>query len=259
MGRWHQQRPEEKADSKCKRPQEKTQELLQNACVFHRSQHTLLPSDRLSIRQTALKFNVSYFKLRNRIKGLHQNAHQAHESQQSLSIIQERIIVEWLNELSNQSVPLSKRTLRKKVQDITGGCTSPGKQWITRFLARHPSLELGKPSSLDPKRAQCFNRTTVTNHFELLEKVLRELDIPWENVWNMDEKDCQRGGGRKSSAEKYFMPRNKRPCYHQRSGNLELVTIIECVNAMGDTIKPGSVFPEGQFHKGWLEVDPNIK
>jgi hypothetical protein len=106
----------------------------------------------------------------------------------------------------------------------------PGRQLITRFLARHPSIKLGKPSGLDPKRAQCFNDTTVTNHFELLKNVLHDLDIPWENVWNMDEKGCQRGGGRKVSAEKYFVPRNKRPCYRQRSGNLELVTIIECVN-----------------------------
>ena len=141
MGRRRQPRPEEKADSKHKRPQEKTQELLQDACVFHHSQHTLLPSNRLSIQQTALKFNVSYFTLRNRIKGLHQNAHQAHESQQSLSIIQERIVVEWLNELSNQSVPLSKWTLQKKVQDITGGCIRPGRQWITRFLAWHPMFQ----------------------------------------------------------------------------------------------------------------------
>ena len=100
---------------------------------------------------------------------------------------------------------------------------------------------------------------TITNHFELLEKVLRDLDIPWENVWNMDEKGCQRGGERKVSAEKYFVPRNKRPCYRQRSGNLELVTIIECVNAAGDSIKPGFVFPGKQFHKACLEVDPEIK
>jgi hypothetical protein len=259
MGRRRRLRPEEIADSKRKRQWEKTEELLQNACAFHYSQQSFLPDDRLSIRQTAVKFAVSYFTLRNRINGLHQNACQAHESQQSLSVVQERVVVEWLNELSNQSVPLSKRTLRKKVQDITGGHIKPGKQWITRFLARHPSLKLGKPSGLDPKCAQCFNRTTIKHHFKLLKKVLCDLDIPWENVWNMDEKGCQRGGGRKVSAEKYFVPRNKRPCYRQQSGNLELVTIIECVNATGDAIKPGFVFPGKRFHKGWLEVDSEIK
>jgi hypothetical protein len=259
MGRRRQSRPEEIADSKRNRTWEKTEELLQSACVFHRSQQNLPPDNCLSIRQIAAKFKVSYFTLRNRLNGQHRNAHHAHESQQNLSTIQERVLVEWLTELSNQSIPLSKRTLRKKVQDITGGRIRTGKQWITKFLARHPSLKLGKPSGLDPKRAQCFNRTTVTNHFELLAKVLRELDIPWENVWNMDEKGCQRGGGRKASAEKYFVPRNRRPCYRQRSGNLELVTIIECVNAAGDAIKPGFVFPGKQFHKGWLEVDPEIK
>jgi len=67
MGRRCQSRPEEKADSKRKRSKEKTEDLLQNACAFHCSQQTLLPDDRLSIRQTAVKFDVSYFTLRNRI------------------------------------------------------------------------------------------------------------------------------------------------------------------------------------------------
>ncbi len=75
----------------------------------------------------------------------------------------------------------------------------------------------------------------------------------------MDEKGCQRGGGRKRSAEKFFVPRNRRPCYRTKSDNLELVTIIECVNAEGSSIKPGFVFPGKEFHEEWLEVDPEIR
>ena len=71
MGRQRQARPVEKADSRRKRPREKTEELLRNACIFYHSQHTLLPDDRLCIRQTAVKFDVSYFTLRNRINGQH--------------------------------------------------------------------------------------------------------------------------------------------------------------------------------------------
>ncbi|KAG2084373.1 uncharacterized protein F5147DRAFT_797523, partial [Suillus discolor] len=64
-----------------------------------------------------------------------------------------------------------------------------------RFLHRHPSIKLGRPSGLDPKRGQCFNKTTVEDHFKLLREIMEELGIPWENVYNMDEKGCQRGGG----------------------------------------------------------------
>ncbi|PCH41691.1 hypothetical protein WOLCODRAFT_32541, partial [Wolfiporia cocos MD-104 SS10] len=48
---------------------------------------------------------------------------------------------------------------------------------------------------LDPKRAQAFNVATVAHHFELLQKVLNKLGIPWSNVYNMDEKGVQWGSG----------------------------------------------------------------
>ncbi|KAF6763327.1 hypothetical protein DFP72DRAFT_743852, partial [Ephemerocybe angulata] len=88
-----------------------------------------------------------------------------------------------------------------------------------------------------------FNKSSVQEHFKILESVLTEMEIPWENVWNMDEKGCQRGGGRKGTGEKFFIPRTQRPAYRQASGNLELVTIVECVNAEGDSIMPGIIFP----------------
>ena len=51
-----------------------------------------------------------------------------------------------------------------------------------------PELVLGRPSSLNPKHARTFNSTTVEHHFELLENFIQKHDIPWENVYNMDEK-----------------------------------------------------------------------
>ncbi|KAI0255363.1 hypothetical protein BJV78DRAFT_1119834, partial [Lactifluus subvellereus] len=55
---------------------------------------------------------------------------------------------------------------------------------------------------LDPKRAQPFNRTVVGHHFHLLKEVIEKNRVPWESVYNVDEKGCQRGGGRKASQRK---------------------------------------------------------
>ncbi|KIM43929.1 hypothetical protein M413DRAFT_68349, partial [Hebeloma cylindrosporum] len=74
----------------------------------------------------------------------------------------------------------------------------------------------------------------------------------------MDEKGCQRGGGRKASSRKYFVPRARRPKYKQRSANLELVTIIECVCADGTNLKPGFVFQGKEFSPEWFDVDDDI-
>jgi hypothetical protein len=40
---------------------------------------------------------------------------------------------------------------------------------------------------------------------------------------------------------------------------LELVTIIECISADGDSIKPGFIFPGVEFHPEWFQVDDGIR
>ncbi len=115
----------------------------------------------LSILAVAKKFKVNYYTLHNRTIGKHKDPREAHERQQILSHTQEKVLTEWLDDLSGQCEPVSKHALCTKVQALTGG-RKPSLSWIRRFLLRHPTLKLGKPSGLDPKRAQCFNKTTVT-------------------------------------------------------------------------------------------------
>ncbi|KAH7922725.1 DDE-domain-containing protein, partial [Leucogyrophana mollusca] len=149
-----------------------------------------------------------------------------------------------------------RRTIRQKVFAIAG--RSPSRNWLYRFLGRHPEIKLGRPSGLDPKRGQYFNRTAVKNHFDLLREVMEEHNIPWENVYNMDEKGCQHGGGRGQSRLKHLISRQKRSHYKFRSDNLELVTVIECVCADGTNLQPGFVFSGKQFSPEWFQVHPDI-
>jgi hypothetical protein len=53
----------------------------------------------------------------------------------------------------------------------------------------------------------------INEHFQELGQVLDEKQIWWSNVYNMDEKGCQRGGGRRMQAIKYFGPHSQRPHY----------------------------------------------
>jgi hypothetical protein len=170
------------------------------------AQTDLHPDDHYPISQVAGNFDVSYDTLCRWFQQLNQDAHTVHESQQFLSHVQECVILEWVKQLSDESEPITKRGLHRTIQQLTGGCVKPGKNWIKRFVEQHPTIKLAKPCGLDLKHAKCFNWTTVQNYFTILEKVLNELEIPWENVWNMEEKCCQRGGGWKRSVEKYFIP-----------------------------------------------------
>ncbi|RPD59929.1 DDE-domain-containing protein, partial [Lentinus tigrinus ALCF2SS1-6] len=202
-------------------------------------------------------FNVSYDTLLRRYKGVTKPRNLAHESQQILTHAQERALVDWLVHLSQIGRPLNKRTVRQKVKRISARHRTPSRKWLSRFLARHKELKLGKPSGLDPKRAQAFNEATVEHHFELLRQVMEEHNIPWAHVYNMDEKGIQRGR-RNGEQEKYILHRSERPMYKLRSANLELVMVIECVRADGESLKPAFIFPGKGFHKEWFDVDPDI-
>ncbi|CAK5284738.1 unnamed protein product, partial [Mycena citricolor] len=103
-----------------------------------------------------------------------------------------------------------------------------------------------------------FNQPVVDRYFDVLAGTLDEHEIPVENIYNMDEKGCQRGGGKKSARVKYFYSRRQRAKYRHRSANLELITILEAVCADGSTLKPGFVFPGVEHCPEWFNENQNI-
>jgi hypothetical protein len=233
-----------------------TEKLIQEACTQLRAQ--VKPSISGVLREIKARTGVTlpYHTVRNRFIGKHVPPRQAHTSQQLISPEAEMVLVDWITFLSDTGHPLSKRTIRKKAEALCG--KKPSKSWIVYFLRRHSTIKLGKPSGLDPKRAQAFNKPTVHKHFDLLLEIIRKHEIPIECVYNMDEKGCQRGGGRKHTNQKYFVQRSRRPKYRARSGHLELTTIIECVCADGTDLLPGFVFSGKEFAPEWFQVDPGI-
>lgn len=147
----------------------------------------------------AHKFEIPYTTLRNRYRGIRRPTKEAHEHERLLDPAQEQVMVDWMRFLGFIGRPICRATVRPKFVDLCGRL--PGKTWVWRFVNRHPELKLRKGSGLDPKRAQADN------------------EIPWENVYNMDEKGIQLGGGRKGTGCKYFYAREDRAQYNLRSGD----------------------------------------
>jgi len=210
-----------------------------------------------SVKKAAATWKIPTQTLRDRIKGKTRPRPQAHAEQQILSPEGEVVLVAWIQLWADTARPVSISRIQRIARDLSGG--KVGKNWVYRFLARHPELKLGKPSGLDPKRAQAFNETTVRDHFEQLAKALYPGIKP-SNLYNMDEKGCQRGGGRRIRNQKFIICNGKLVQYRVQSANLELITIIECVSADGAHIKPGFIFPQkkSSLEENWINVDPEI-
>jgi hypothetical protein len=201
------------------------------------------PQDKLNIAAVARSHSITYTTLRNRFRGHTKPRKAAHGCQQLVSPEQEAVLISWLKHLGVTGHPICKRTIKQQIQYMCK--QKPGKNWIYCFLERNPDIVLTKPSGLDPKRARAFNRPSVQKYFDQLKHIVETHSIPSTNIYNMDEKGCQQGGGKKGSSRKYFYSRQTRAKYKHRSANLELVTIIECVCADGVALSPGFVF-EGQ-------------
>jgi hypothetical protein len=204
-----------------------------------------------NITKAARELNLPYQTLRRRFLGLARPKAEAHQNQMLLSPTQEKTVVDWILYLAATGHPVDKRAIRAIVKDV---CSKrPSGMWIKLFRRRHPEVKLGKARGLDPRRAQAFNRPVVSRYFAQLQRLIEEYNIPEENIYNMDEKGVQRGGGKKGNNRKYFVGRNARTNYKAASANLELVTIIECVSVNG-ALEPGFVFSGQEFCPEWFDT-----
>jgi hypothetical protein len=150
-------------------------------------------SGKYSGRGAAKVYSVPPSTLSDRLNGV-RTCSDAHNDQFLLTEPQEKVLVDWCHFLDLTAHPLNRQTIYPKVKALCG--QTPGQNWLDRFLERHKlDLFSGKTSGLDPKRAQAFNYTAIQDYFQKLKAIIDEKQIPWHNVYNMDEKGIQLGGG----------------------------------------------------------------
>lgn len=51
----------------------------------------------------------------------------------------------------------------------------PSNKWFRGFMKRHPELRIRMPDSIDRGRYGMANTTVINNHFQLLEKCLKDM------------------------------------------------------------------------------------
>ena len=188
-------------------------------------------------------FQVVQQTLMNQVKGLHGTRAKGRITLRLLTPVQEEALIDWCRLNSSHATPLHSTNLRARAFQISG--KHPGKHWASRFIQHHPCLVSAKPRGLDPKRAQNFNRTVVAEYFGSRQQLEERYGgIPPEHHWNMDEKGCQMGGGRQGSGMKFIFASEDSKRYRLHSDNLELVSIIECVNAAGTAMPPAFILKD---------------
>jgi hypothetical protein len=219
-----------------------------------------------NLSQAARHFGLSRDTLRNRKEGTHGPASKGQAKRRLLTDAQEQVLCQWILYMGEIGEPMSKQAMRAKVAGLsrillektkrTGKKHLPSRNWVYLFLERNPQLVLRRPTGLDAVRASNFNPTVVSQHFCLLGNFLKKYNVPPENMYNMDEKGIQLGGGRKLDGTRYMFSQDQQNCMKTQGASLELVTTIKCVAADGSNLKPCFVFTgKNVLHEGYFEED----
>lgn len=208
------------------------------------SHHYFLP-----ISEAAREFGINHQKLRRRLSGIH-NRSTAHVKQQTLTIAQEIILVEWIKSLARRAIPWTREIVREKAELISG--KKVGVNWIYAFLKRHPDLSRRWTVGLESCRARALNRATVATFFDLLAELIQKYSIKPNNIYNMDEKGIQMGIGAQS---RVLVDQNQKSIYMKVDGNQELVTLLECVCADGSALNPLAVFKGKRTNARWALIN----
>ena len=121
-------------------------------------------------------------------------------------------------------------------------------------MARHPDLKIQWSRSQEKCHANNANPATIRRFYDIYEEVVKEFNIPKENIYNMDEKGIQLGIGKQVVS---IIDRDQKEVYNIEDGNRELVMVIETVCMDGSALAPLVIFKGVQINSEWGRTNPS--
>jgi len=143
------------------RKKNEAEECIQKAIEHYRH------SDEPSIRVSGEKYGGAYSTLRGRLKG-RVSWEVGHHKLQVMTEYEERSIVRWCERLDEWGHPAWLDLVKSMAQAIVARRLkdhSVGKNWITRFLNRHPALATKLSTRLDRQRALTSDPVVLKDYF----------------------------------------------------------------------------------------------
>lgn len=124
-----------------------------------------------------------------------------------------------------------------------------GIDWLLAFMKRHPILSLRKPQPTSLGRATSFNRHNVQMFYDNLAKIMDELKVLPQNIWNFDESGI---------TTVHKAGRIVARCGVKQVGDMTsgkrgvLVTIALAISASGASLPPFYIYPCVRFKPQFL-------
>jgi hypothetical protein len=207
-----------------------------------------------SIRAIATSYGVSRDTLARRARGGLSHA-QAHQTSLLLSSEQEELLVRWILDLERAGHPPNHTQIREFVALIcraSGSPTNVGKNWVPRFLQRHPDIKSKVGRKIESLRIQNTTPAALEDWFQLFQRVQDQYQVKPANIWNMDETGIALGV---CNNQIVVGSSRTKSTYIQSPENREWVSIIETISAFGASIRPLVIFKGQSLQTTWFQPD----
>lgn len=184
----------------------------------------------------------------------------AHESDQTLSTMEEKTLVQWITRLTHTGFPALRVLVVQMAEEIQHGCVQLsktlalslqpiGKKWLDRFKTCH--LEIARIWTRQIKSAW-FKATSyegVKRWFNVVTELFLQHQYPLERVYNMDESGFAVGASQSSRA---LVNICKASSWKIVAGQQEWIIAIECVSAAGVVVPPLIIFKVKHMNTAWI-------
>jgi DDE superfamily endonuclease/Tc5 transposase DNA-binding domain len=224
-----------------------------------------------SAYQAAKALGLNPKTLRNRVAG-GRSVQEAKETCQLLSEGEEKALARWITRLTATGYPPRHDLLREMAEEIRKQRLAKindssienvyypplGKEWVQRFLQRHPRLQTVFGITIEAARIKSASREALDHWFSEFFRVIQEKNIRLEDIYNMDETGFGIGELAKSHV---IIDKTLRTRLQAKPGRQEWVSIIECICANGTIIPPFTIFKGEKPLKEWIpsETDGSWK
>jgi len=210
----------------------------------------------------AIHFRVSRNTLTRRLDGRQTQA-QANEATQLLSKAEEDALFLWCRRLTAGGCPASHRVMREMAIEILlqrvatvntedmqlVNTLSIGKEWIKRFIKRHPTLSTTRSRSIDLSRWKDTTLESINEWFDVFEDMSRINHFDIHNIYNIDETGF---AIESSQSNRVIIDTDLRTRYKVQPGRQEWVSIVECICADKTVLPPLVIFKVKTISNNWI-------
>lgn len=204
-------------------------------------------SGRLGVNEAARTYGLPFTTLKDRMRG--RVVHGTNPGPRPfLDKQEEKLLTDHLVQVAQLGYGKTRKQVLNTVENVArekGVLQADRKKlssgWFRRFMERNPDLSLRRGDATAHVRMDCTNTAALNNYFNLLEKYLEKVESPAQ-IYNMDES----GIPLDPRPPNIVTRRGQKKVRYRVSGKKEQITVIGCVNAIGNSIPPMVIF-EGKY------------